>query len=76
VLVRRTAHGSDIRRLSPGDFQLLTTLAKNQSLAAALEASVAREPRFDLGAALRRCFELGVLIEMAYDQPRLKEYSP
>jgi hypothetical protein len=76
VLVRRTARGSDIRRLSPGDFQLLTTLAKNQSLAEALEASLAREPRFDLGAALRRSFELGVLIEMAYDQPRPKEYSP
>jgi len=76
VLVRRTATGVDIHRLSPGDFQLLTTLAGSQSLAEALEASLAREPQFDLGAALRRCFELGVLTEMTYDQPQLKEYSP
>lgn len=76
VLVCRTAQGGDIRRLSPGDFQLLTRLAGNQSLAEALEASLACEPQFDLAAALRRCFELGVLTEMAYDQPQLKEYSP
>ena len=76
MLVRRTAQGIDIRRLDPGDFQLLTALAEGQSLAEALEASLACAPLFDLGAALRRCFELGVFTEMTYDQSRLKEYSP
>jgi Putative DNA-binding domain len=75
VLVRRTAKGVDIRRLGPGDFQLLTTLAGGQSLEEALEASLAREPQFHLSAALRRCFELSVLTEMTYDQSRLKECS-
>ena len=76
VLVRRTVQGIDICRLSPGDFQLLAALAGNWPLAEALEASLACEPQFDLAAALRRCFELGVLAEMTYDQARLKEYSP
>jgi hypothetical protein len=76
MLVRRTAQGIDIRRLSPGDFQLLSTLAGGEPLAEGLEASLACEPQFDLGAALRRCFELGVLTEMTYDQFRFKEYSP
>jgi hypothetical protein len=76
VLVRRTAQGMDIRRVRPGDFQLLTALAEGRSLAEALEASIACAPLFDLGAALRRCFEFEVLTEMTYDQSRLKEYSP
>jgi hypothetical protein len=76
TLVRRAAHGIDIRRIGAGDFQLLTALAGGQSLAQALEASLACESLFNLGAALRRCFELGVFTEMTYDQDRLKEYSP
>jgi hypothetical protein len=76
LLVRRTAHGIDVRRLSPGDFQLLTALSENRPLAEALEASLACEPQFDLAAALRRCFELRVLAEMTYDQASLKEYAP
>jgi hypothetical protein len=53
VLVRREAGVVVVRRLPPGDFALLQTLADGGDLAAALDAAVAAEPDFDLGIALR-----------------------
>jgi hypothetical protein len=76
VLVRRTAQGSEIRRVSAGDFQLLTMLAAGKPLEEAFEASLAAEPKFNLTVALGRCFEFGLLTEMTYDLSCSKEFLP
>ena len=60
ALAHRLNGGVRITRLSAGEFALLSTLARAEPLEAALDASLARDPHFDLGIALRRSFELAV----------------
>jgi hypothetical protein len=53
-----------IHRVHRGEFQLLTAFSDGRLLDSAVEAALAFDPEFDLGAALRRCIALGVLAEM------------
>lgn len=76
VLVRRGVGQLDVRRVTYGDFQLLAALAAGKSLEAGLEAAQACEPQFDLGAALRRGFALGVFCQMTYHPTVPKEFVP
>jgi len=65
VLAHRVSGDARITRLSAGEFALLSTLAKAEPLEAALDASLACEEDFDLGAALHRGFELGVFAQLS-----------
>jgi len=60
------ARGSclDLRRVPLGDFRLLTKFAEGHNLDSAVEAVLATDSQFDLGAALRRCIAIGVLAQM------------
>jgi hypothetical protein len=53
-----------LRRIPAGDFRLLTKFAEGQTLDSAIEAVLAADSQFDLGAALRRCIGLGVLAQV------------
>jgi hypothetical protein len=66
VLLHRVANGARITSLPPGEFVLLSTLARAEPLELALEAALAREPHFDLAPALQRCFELRVFARMGF----------
>jgi hypothetical protein len=65
ALAHRMTDGARITRLSAGEFALLSTLARAEPLEAALDASLACQPDFDLGVALRRSFELGVFAHVS-----------
>jgi len=65
ALAHRLPGGARITRLSAGEFALLSTLARAEPLEVALDASLAREPDFDLGVALHRSFELGVFAHVS-----------
>ena len=65
ALAHRLSDGARITRLSAGEFALLSTLARAEPLEAALDASLARDPDFDLGVALHRSFELGVFAHVS-----------
>ena len=65
ALAHRLSGGARITRLSAGEFALLSTLARAEPLEAALDASLARDPDFDLGVALHRSFELGVFAHVS-----------
>src|SRR5262249_648567 len=58
--------GARMPRLSGGEFALLVSLEKAGPLEAALGGAAVREPHFDLAAALRRGFELGVFARMSF----------
>lgn len=60
VLVRRAAPGPVLERVPVGDYRLLETLARDDTLGAALDAALAAEPGFDVAAALRRGIAGGV----------------
>ena len=61
LLVCRTSGRLRLQRLDPAHYRLLVAFAAGLSLNEALEASLACDPRFDLGAALLRSFEHRVL---------------
>ena len=61
LLVCRTNGRLRLQRLEAAHYRLLVAFAAGLSLDEALEASLACDPRFDLGAALRRSFEQRVL---------------
>lgn len=63
VLVRRVPEGAEFHRLPPGDFALLAALAGGATLGEAYDAGCAADPEFNVGAALRRMVELGVLTQ-------------
>jgi hypothetical protein len=65
ALAHRLTGGVRITRLSVGEFALLSTLARAEPLEAALDASLARDPDFDLDVALHRSFELGVFAHVS-----------
>ena len=54
----------ELRRVPTGDFRLLAAFSGGHNLDSALEAVLASDPQFDLGAALRRCIGLGVLAQV------------
>jgi hypothetical protein len=51
-------------RVLAGDFRLLTAFSEGHNLGGALEAGLAGDSQFDLEAALRRCFGLGVFAQV------------
>jgi hypothetical protein len=64
LLVRREGGVVVAERLASGDFALLRALADGGDLAAALDAAVAAEPAFDLGASLRAYIANRTLAEL------------
>jgi hypothetical protein len=54
----------DLHRVAARDFDLLSKFAAGHTLDSALDAVLATDSQFDLGAALRRCIELRVLSEL------------
>lgn len=60
LLVFRRQGGVYFHRIHQDDFRLLAALAAGSSLAEALDLIVASSPKFDLGAALRRCIAWAV----------------
>ena len=63
IITRRTDHGVELVRVRPGDFRLLECFARNATLGEALSTLQRIEPEFDLGDALRRLLELGMITE-------------
>jgi hypothetical protein len=63
-LVVMRSSSLDLRRIPAGDFRLLTQFGEGQTLDSAIEAVLAADSQFDLGAALRRCIGLGVLAQV------------
>jgi len=63
IITRRTDHGVELVRVQPGDFRLLECFARNATLGEALSTLQRIEPEFDLGDALRRLLELGMITE-------------
>jgi hypothetical protein len=61
VLLQRRAHVIEFHGLSPPEFALLETLARDFFLGAALESAQQHDRAFDLGAALRRFVALNAL---------------
>ena len=70
LLVCRTTGRLRLHRLEPGHYRLLASFAAGLGLEEALAASLACDPRFDLGAALWRCIEHRVLARMTFHPPR------
>jgi hypothetical protein len=70
LLVCRTTGRLRLHRLEPGHYCLLASFAAGLSLDEALAASLACEPQFDLGVALRRSIEHRALARMTFDHPR------
>lgn len=70
LLVCRTTGRLRLHRLEPGHYRLLASFAAGLSLDEALAASLACEPRFDLGLALRRSIEHRALARMTFHRPR------
>jgi len=70
LLVCRTTGRLRLHRLEPGHYRLLASFAAGLGLDEALAASLACDPRFDLGAALRRSIEYRVLARMTFHPPR------
>jgi hypothetical protein len=66
VLLHRVATGARLTLLPPGEFALLSTLARTEPLEVALEAALARAPHFDLASALQRCFGLRVFAGISF----------
>lgn len=70
VLVCRTAGRLGLHRLEPGHYRLLVAFAAGLTLDEALEASLACDPRFDLGTALRFSIERRLLARLTLDPSR------
>jgi hypothetical protein len=70
LLLCRTTGRLRLHRLEPGHYYLLASFAAGLSLAEALAASLACDPQFDLGVALRRSIEHRALARMTFHRPR------
>lgn len=60
VLVRRVPSGPALERISATDLVMLATLQRGGTLGEAFDVAVARDPDYDIGAALRRFVAGGV----------------
>jgi len=69
IVTRRTDHGVELVRVQPGEFRLLECFARNATLGEALSTLQRIEPAFDLGYALRRLLELGMITDHQPDNP-------
>ena len=67
LVVMRTSR-LDFCCVPAGDFRLLGKFADGHNLDSALEAVLATDSQFDLGAALHRCIGLGVLAQLSPPQ--------
>ncbi|WKZ11886.1 MAG: DNA-binding domain-containing protein [Gammaproteobacteria bacterium] len=67
ALVQRRRAGITVFRLQPAEYACLDALDRKQPLGAAMEDGLRGDPSFDLGAALRRWAEAGVIA--AFDLP-------
>jgi hypothetical protein len=54
----------ELCRVPAGDFRLLSAFSEGRNLDSALDAVLASDSQFDLGAALRRCIGFGVLAQI------------
>ena len=61
ILVHRPRWRAQAVSLAPGDFAFLETLARGDSLGAALESAIAADPLIDASKALTRWVDAGVL---------------
>jgi hypothetical protein len=69
VLVQRSRGGCELQLLDPACFACLAALAGGAPLGAALDAALAIDGEFDLGAALARLFALEVFVAMELPPP-------
>jgi hypothetical protein len=67
VLVRRCGDDLEFVRLSPADFTFARMLARRTPLGLATDASLAIEPAFDLGRALRSLMLAGAFARIGLD---------
>jgi hypothetical protein len=63
LLVLRGVHGIDLIPLASGEYALLSALARNETLARAVEQALATEPDFDPVAALARALQRGLIAD-------------
>lgn len=63
VLIHRPMFRVHVAALEPGSHRFLERVAAGATLATALEAAIAEEPSFDLGAALAAWFGAGVIAQ-------------
>ncbi len=62
LIVRRDAHGVALLSLAPGEHAWLVALARGEALGAAIDAAVAVDSAFDLGAVLRQHIGAGTIV--------------
>jgi hypothetical protein len=67
LVVTHSSH-LELCRVPADDFRLLAEFAEGHTLDVAIEAVLATDSQFDLGAALRRCIGLGVLAQVTPPQ--------
>jgi putative DNA-binding protein len=67
--IRQVGEDVVFRPLESGTFALRATLAKGQTLEAAIEAALAQDPIFDTALALRRLFGEGLVIGFTLAPP-------
>jgi len=63
LLVLRRGHDVELEALGDAEYRLLSALASGARLGAALEAALAEEAAFDLGACLQRRLAGGTLVD-------------
>lgn len=63
LLVMRRGHDVELEPLDAAEYRLLSALASGACLGAALEAALAEEAAFDLGACLQRHIAAGTLVD-------------
>jgi hypothetical protein len=68
ILVLRTPDCIEIRALPPPQFALLWALSRGEPLGSAMGGALALDANFDLGAALRCFFGLGVFTDVTIDR--------
>jgi hypothetical protein len=67
LVVRRDADGIAVATVADGEHAWLAALARRETLGAAIEAAVAKDPSFDLGASLRAHIAAGTIATAAAD---------
>jgi hypothetical protein len=67
ALVIRRGHMIEVERLSMGEYAMLAALSEDQTLACALEQTMAADASFDLEAFFRRHVPAGTLAALHID---------
>jgi hypothetical protein len=69
ALVQRSRRGIEVIAISAAQCAMLQTLQRGLSLSVALDAALAADADFDLGACLQRFFQLGLFSRVDIPQP-------